>query len=171
MSASFPVREASGTRDVALAREMFLEYASTLPISLCFQGFDEEVATLPGRYVPPSGRLFLAGPPGEAVGCVALRLLDPPPEALGGERAAPVGEVKRLYVRPVARGTGTGRRLVGAVVDAARTFGYRTLCLDTLDEMREARALYESFGFTTTGRYYGPESEGVHYYAMKLGAP
>ena len=86
----------------------------------------------------------------------------------GGARAAPVGEVKRLYVRPAARGTGTGRRLVAAVVDAARAIGYRTLCLDTLDGMREARSLYESFGFATTTRYYGPIDDGIVYYAMKL---
>ena len=168
MSHALAIREASGARDLALAHELFVEYAASLPISLCFQGFDEELATLPGRYSRPSGRLFLAGPPGEAVGCIALRLLDPPPDALGGVRAAPVGEIKRLYVRPVARGTGTGRRLVVAVVDAARAFGYRTLCLDTLVSMREARALYESFGFQATARYYGPESESSVYYAMKL---
>ena len=168
MSAPVPVRQASGARDLALARELFAESATTLSIDLCYQGFDEELATLPGRYAPPSGRLFLAGARDDAVGCVALRPLDPPPDALGGASAAPVGEVKRLYVRPVARGTGTGRRLVGAVVDAARAIGYRTLCLDTLEEMREARALYERFGFAATKRYYGPPTDGVHYYAMKL---
>ena len=168
MSAPLAIREARGDRDTALAHALFVEYASTLSIDLCFQGFDEELATLPGRYAPPLGRLFLAGPPEDAVGCVALRPLDPPPEALGGASAAPVGEVKRLYVRPIARGTGTGRRLVATVVDAARAIGYRTLCLDTLAEMREARALYESFGFRTTSRYYGPVSDGIHYYAMKL---
>ena len=168
MSVPLPIREAHGDRDIALAHALFVEYASTLSIDLCFQGFDEELATLPGRYAPPLGRLFLAGPAGDAVACVALRPLDPPPDALGGASAAPVGEVKRLYVRPVARGTGTGRRLVGTVVDAARAIGYRTLCLDTLDEMREARTLYASFGFRTTSRYYGPVSDGIHYSAMKL---
>ena len=168
MSAPIPIREAEGGRDLALARELFVEYAASLPIDLCFQGFDEEVASLPGRYAPPSGRLFLAGAPGEAVGCIALRALDPPPEALGGASAAPVGEVKRLYVRPVARGTGTGRRLAATVVDAARAIGYRTLCLDTMRSMREARALYASLGFATTHRYYGPPLDDIVYYAMKL---
>ena len=168
MSASPPLRLASSARDLELARELFAEYASTLPIDLAFQGFDEELATLPGRYAPPRGRLFLAGPPGEAVGCIALRELDPPPEALGGAAAAPIGEIKRLYVRPIARGTGTGRRLAAAVVDAARAIGYRTLCLDTLASMREAQALYASLGFTTTARYYGPPLDDIVYYAMKL---
>ena len=168
MSDPLPIREASGAGDVALAHALFVEYAAALSIDLCFQGFAEELATLPGRYAAPLGRLFLAGPPGDAVGCVALRPLEPPPEALGGASAAPVGEVKRLYVRPRARGTGTGRRLVGTVVDAARAIGYRTLCLDTLHEMHEARALYESFGFSPTARYYGPESDRIFYYAMKL---
>jgi len=168
LSAGYPLRLASGARDVALARELFAEYASTLELDLAFQGFDGELSTLPGRYAPPRGRLFLAGPPDEAVGCVALRELDPAPEALGGAAAAPVGEIKRLYVRPVARGTGTGRRLAAAVVDAARAIGYRTLCLDTLASMHEARALYASLGFATTARYYGPPLDDIVYYAMKL---
>ena len=168
MSRDLPLRLAGGARDIALARELFAEYASTLALDLAFQGFDDELATLPGRYAPPRGRLFLAGSPNEAVGCVALRELDPPPAALGGTAAAPVGEIKRLYVRPVARGSGTGRRLAAAVVDAARTIGYRTLCLDTLESMHEARALYASLGFATTARYYGPPLDDIVYYAMKL---
>jgi len=168
LSAAIAIREARGARDLDLARALFVEYAASLPIDLCFQGFDAELAALPGRYAPPHGRLFLAGAPGEAVGCIALRALDPPPEALGGDDAAPVGEVKRLYVRPVARGTGAGRRLAAAVVDAARAIGYRTLCLDTLRSMREARALYASLGFATTARYYGPPLDDIVYYAMKL---
>ena len=168
MSPVLPLRLASGARDVELARELFAEYASTLELDLAFQGFDDELATLPGRYAPPRGRLVLAGSPGEAVGCVALRELDPPPAALGGMTAAPIGEIKRLYVRPVARGTGTGRRLAAAVVDAARAIGYRTLCLDTLASMHEARALYASLGFATAARYYGPPLDDIVYYAMKL---
>lgn len=163
-----PIRIASGDRDLSLARALFREYAAGLDIDLCFQGFDEELASLPGKYAPPLGRLLLAGPPGDAVGCVALRPLDPPPEALGGSRAAPVGEIKRLYVQPRARGTGAGRALAAALVDAARAFGYRTLCLDTLERMHEAQALYESLGFRRCARYYDNPLGDAVYYSLSL---
>ena len=159
------IRPAEGPRDIELARALFLEYAAGLGIDLCFQGFDEELATLPGKYRPPQGRLLLAGPPGDAVGCVALRPLD---VDVSVELATPVGEVKRLYVQPRARGTGTGRVLASALVDAARTIGYRTLCLDTLEHMTEARALYESLGFTRARRYYENPLDHVVYYALTL---
>jgi len=167
-AAAPPIRVARGEHDLALVRGLFVEYAGGLGIDLCFQGFDEELASLPGRYAPPLGRLLVAGAEGDALGCVALRPLDPPPEALGGARAAPIGEVKRLYLRPAARGTGTGRALAVAIVDAARAIGYRTLCLDTLGRMREARALYESLGFRRCERYYVNPIDDIVYYAMKL---
>ncbi len=171
MGAPHPVRRARDERDLALARALFEEYAAGLGVDLCFQGFADELAELPGKYGPPLGCLLLAGPPGDAVGCVALRALDPPPSALGGARAAPVGEVKRLYVQPRARGTGAGRALAGAIVDAARAIGYRTLCLDTLERMTEARALYESLGFVRCARYYDNPLADACYYALDLHAP
>ena len=171
MSADLPVRLARTEADVALARGLFEEYAAWLGIDLGFQGFADELATLPGRYGPPLGCLILAGPPGDALGCVALRQLDPPPAVLGGARGAPVGEVKRLYVQPRARGTGTGRALAQAIVDAARAFGYRTLCLDTLARMSEARALYESLGFSRCARYYPNPHDDAVYYSLDLHAP
>jgi hypothetical protein len=168
LSASPPLRLASSARDLELARELFAEYASTLPIDLAFQGFDEELATLPGRYAPPRGRLFLAGPPGEAVGCIALREVEPPPVALGGAAAR---RSARSSGCTCGRSRAAPAPAVGsrpAVVDAARAIGYRTLCLDTLASMREAQALYASLGFTTTARYYGPPLDDIVYYAMKL---
>jgi len=164
-----PLRLAAGARDMALARSLIEEYAAWLGIDLCFQGIDEELATLPGKYAPPEGRLFLAGPPGDAVGCIALR-----PIALEGGGPAfvpPVGEVKRLYVQPRARGTGTGRALGTAIVDAARSIGYRTLCLDTLERMAEARALYESLGFVRCAPYYRNPIDDVVYYRLDLARP
>jgi GNAT superfamily N-acetyltransferase len=164
-----PIRVAQGARDTALARALIEEYAAWLGVDLCFQGLDEELATLPGKYAPPSGRLLLAGEPGDAVGCVALR-----PRATGSFGApdaafvAPVGEVKRLYVQPRARGAGAGRALAAAIVDAARTIGYRTLCLDTLERMHAARALYESLGFRPCERYYDNPLDDVVYYALAL---
>ncbi|MBK6394669.1 MAG: GNAT family N-acetyltransferase [Betaproteobacteria bacterium] len=174
MALTHPIRVARGEHDVELARSLFREYAAWLGVDLCFQGFEEELAALPGKYASPLGILLLAGPPGDAVGCAALRPLprsgsDSNP-ALAGF-AAPVGEVKRLYVQPRARGTGAGRALAGAVVDAARAIGYRTLCLDTLERMTEARALYESLGFVRCARYYDNPLADACYYALDLHAP
>jgi GNAT superfamily N-acetyltransferase len=141
------IRHASGAADVALARRLFEEYAAWLAEDLCFQGFAEELATLPGKYAPPRGRLLLAGSPGDAFGCVALRPLD---DGADG----PVGEVKRLYVAPGARGQGWGGKLARAVIDEGRVAGYAQLKLDTLERMTDARRLYESLGFVGCEPYY-----------------
>ena len=133
--------------DLATVRALFLEYAQSLSINLCFQNFDQELATLPGHYAPPDGRLFLArlgdAPLGPAVGCVALRRL--------GEH---VSEMKRLYVRPAFRRQGAGRLLAAEVLAASRRIGYHSMRLDTLASMREAIALYRSLGFREIEPYY-----------------
>ncbi len=136
----------AGARDIALARSLFEEYASWLNEDLCFQGFAQELATLPGAYAPPRGRLLLAGPSGDAFGCVALRPLHDDRES--------VAEVKRLYVQPRARGEHWGRRLASLVIEEARQIGYRELKLDTLQRMTQARRLYESLGFVECEPYY-----------------
>ena len=153
------LRHVNGERDVALARALFEEYAAWLAVDLCFQGFAQELASLPGAYALPRGRLLLAGEPGEAFGCIALRPLD-----------AAVGEVKRLYVQQRARGCGWGRRLVEAIVDEARAIGYATLKLDTLERMAEARALYASAGFRPCEAYYRNPLGDTIYMALDLGA-
>ena len=169
-AAAFPIPVAPGERDLALARGLIEEYAAGLGVDLCFQGLADELATLPGKYGAPAGRLLLAGPPDDAVGCIALRPLAPGSFGVSDDAfAPPVGEVKRLYVQPRARGTGTGRALATATVDAARAFGYRTLCLDTLERMSEARALYESLGFRRCARYYDNPLGDVAYYVLRLG--
>ena len=140
------IRQASGARDVALARSLFEEYARWLDEDLCFQGFAQELATLPGAYAPPRGRLLLAGLPEDAFGCVALRPL--------GDETDRAAEVKRLYVQPRARGEHWGRRLATRVIDEARRIGYRELKLDTLQRMTQARRLYESLGFVECDPYY-----------------
>jgi ribosomal protein S18 acetylase RimI-like enzyme len=152
------IREASGARDVALARALFDEYAAGLGVDLCFQGFAEELATLPGAYAPPRGALLLAGSPDDAFACVALRPLD-----------AAAGEVKRLYVQPRARGQGWGRRLVDAVIDRARAIGYRELKLDTLGSMTQAQALYASVGFRPCAPYYRNPLGDTIYMSLTLG--
>ena len=154
------VRPATTAEDVALARALFVEYAKWLNVDLCFQGFDRELATLPGAYAPPEGRLLLVGTPQAAFGCIALR-------PLGGEKT-PTGEVKRLFVQPAARNGGWGRRLVDAMIAEARAIGYRELKLDTLDWMTDARNLYAKVGFRACAPYYANPLPGVVYMAMTL---
>ncbi len=151
------IRDADGAADVALARTLFEEYAAWLNVDLCFQDFAEELATLPRAYAPPRGRLLLAGPPGDAFGCIALRPLE-----------GSVGEVKRMFVQPRARGAGWGRKLADQVVAQARLIGYRELKLDTLGWMSEARALYASLGFRPVDAYYRNPLPGVVYMALPL---
>jgi putative acetyltransferase len=158
-----PLRQAATPQDIAQARSLFGEYATWLAVDLCFQGFAEELATLPGAYAPPRGMLLLAGPADAAIGCIALRPLHGAPKADDG-----VAEVKRLYVRPAARGTGLGRRLVEGVIAGARAIGYRELKLDTLATMGEACALYESLEFRECAPYYHNPIAGAVYLSRAI---
>lgn len=137
-------------------REIFQDYADSLEIDLCFQGFGEELATLPGDYAPPRGHLLLADVDGSLAGCCALRPLDMTdyPNAC---------EMKRLYVRKAFRGFGLGRQLAEAILDAARQRGYTCVLLDTLDSMESARALYAELGFMEIPPYYHNPIAGSHY--------
>ena len=122
---------------IAIARELFLEYAESLGFSLCLQDFDQELAGLPGRYAAPAGRLLLALDGGQAAGCAALQPID-----------GRICEMKRLYVRPAFRGRGIGRTLAQALIAEAREIGYAFMRLDTIpSKMQEAVVLYERLGF------------------------
>jgi putative acetyltransferase len=138
--------EAESAGDLARIRVLFAEYGASLPFSLCFQRFEEELAGLPGAYARPEGCLLLALGEDEAVGCVALRKI-----------AEGVAEMKRLFVRPAFRGKGIGRILAEAILDEAAKAGYRSIKLDTIDSMKEAITLYRDLGFETTSPYtYNP---------------
>ena len=135
--------EASSPAEIAAVRELFLEYAQSLGFSLCFQGFDEELAGLPGDYAPPRGRLWLLKVDGAAAGCGALH-------ELNGD----VCEIKRVYVRPQFRGQRLGRLIMDHAIATARSLGYRAMRLDTVAEkMQTAVKMYREMGFQEIAPY------------------
>ena len=147
--------------EIAAIAILFREYADWLGIDLSFQGFETELATLPGKYAPPTGELVIArAPDGGALGCVAVRPLG----------TAAVCEMKRLYVRPVARGLGIGGALVATIMEAAQALGYAEMKLDTLPSMAEALALYKRFGFAEIEPYYHNPVPGTVYLGKALSA-
>jgi GNAT superfamily N-acetyltransferase len=135
------VERATSLRDLEAIRVLFQEYADSLGVNLDYQGFEKELRDLPGDYAAPSGMLLLARSNDEVVGCVGVRPLN--------ERVA---EMKRLYVRPAARGTGLGRTLSEAAIDFARQL-YVRMRLDTLPTMGRAQELYRALGFVTIAPY------------------
>lgn len=134
--------QASTPDQIEHARALFNEYAASLSFSLCFEGFTEELAALPGAYSPPQGRLLLAYDNGEPVGCIAMRPIAPA-----------TCEMKRLYVKPSQRRTGTGRLLVQRLLAEATAAGYTHMRLDSTHDMKAAHALYGALGFYRIERY------------------
>ncbi len=148
-----------GSGEIEVARTLFLEYTASLRIDLSFQGVIAELAGLPGNYAPPRGQILIAWSregqhgPAHAVGCVAMRPLTEEGYC----------EMKRLYVRPQARGQDLGRRLAQAIISCAREAGYARMRLDTLVSMQAAQALYASLGFRPTEPYYDNPIQETRY--------
>ncbi len=151
----------SSPQELDATRDIFREYARDLGVDLCFQQFDQELASLPGDYAAPRGALLLAKVDGQIAGCCALRPLDNAdyPNAC---------EMKRLYVRKDFRAMGLGRELAEAALAAARQAGYSCVLLDTLDDMEAARALYHDLGFQEIPPYYHNPIPGAHYLKAEL---
>ena len=158
---SITLRTPSTPAELDAVRDIFREYASSLGVDLCFQGFDAELAQLPGDYAEPRGALLVAEVEGAVAGCCALRPLDTAdyPNA---------SEMKRLYVRKAFRGFGLGRELAETMLDRARQAGYACVLLDTLDDMESARALYTDLGFEEIPPYYHNPIAGAHYLKVDI---
>jgi ribosomal protein S18 acetylase RimI-like enzyme len=144
------------------ARNLFREYATMPGVAPCIEDFEKEVASLPGAYAPPDGRLLLAiqdapGNPGEVFGCAALRRLE-----------QDACEMKRLYVRPAFRGERAGRELVKELIAEARSIGYRRMLLDTLPSMNAAHKLYRTLGFREIPSYQKNPIPGALFFELAL---
>ena len=138
-------------------KALFREYEKFLDVDLCFQGFEEELATLPGKYAPPTGELLIAMVDDRVAGCVGVRPIEPG-----------VCEMKRLYVRPEFRGLGLGRDLAERIIAVSRKMGYRQMKLDTLGFLEAAIHVYRSLGFREIGSYYNNPLEEVMYWQLDL---
>jgi len=154
---NFKLDQVEGAQLIAVARELFREYAEAIGTDLEYQGFSAELASLPAPYAPPAGALLIAQDAARVAGCVALRKLD-----------GNICEMKRLYVRPDFRGSGLGKTLIEAVVHAARHAGYRELRLDTLPSMASAQSLYRRIGFVEIQPYGEKYLPGTRFYSLEL---
>ncbi len=151
------IQHARFPRDAAIVRRLIRAYHEDIGVDLGFQDFDAELAALPGRYARPAGRLMLAWQGSAAIACVALRPID-----------AARCEMKRLYVRPAARGQDLGRRLAERICSEGRDAGYRRIFLDTLPTMAAAMALYRSIGFEPVEPYVFNPIPGATFLARDL---
>ena len=153
------IAPADSPADLPTITQLFRAYAASLPIDLGYQNFDAELASLPGKYTPPTGALLIARDASDAaLGCVAMRPLDEPG----------ICEMKRLYVAPAGRGQGLGKQLARAIIEAARAANYREMRLDTLATMHEAQKLYRALGFTEIAAYYDTPIENTVFMSLTL---
>lgn len=152
------IEQAESEDEIATARELFREYEAWLGLDLCFQGFEQELAQLPGKYAMPDGRLYLAYSDGKLAGCIAMRKL-----------RDGICEMKRLFMRDGFRGAGIGVQLIERLIADAREIGYSRMRLDTFPpKMGKAVILYESHGFVPIQPYYDNPNESVLFMELAL---
>lgn len=151
------IRNASFPADATAVLGIWREFVASPSVSLDYQGNEAEFADLPGKYAQPYGRVILAERLGELNGCIALRKVNDG-----------ICEMKRLYVRPRARGLGIGRLLATSLIDEARSIGYSEMRLDVLAEFERARALYESLGFAPADPVSFNPLPGTAFLGLKL---
>jgi len=151
------IKQAQTTSEIEAIRTLFRQYEELLAVDLCFQRFEEELSSLPGKYSLPEGDLLIAFDGEKAVGCVAVRKLNDG-----------VCEMKRLFVKPEARRNGLGRKLATQIIAIARELGYEMMRLDTLVKLTEALDLYQTLGFRKTAPYYENPLPGVIYLELDL---
>lgn len=145
--------------DLDSVRVLFIEYQQSIGVDLGFQGFDDELADLPGKYAAPHGVLLVSKAGDEAIGCVALR-----------RHSDDEAELKRLYLRPAFQHRRIGALLLDAAIERARSIGYRAIVLDTLSTMTAARAAYGARGFVPIPPYYANPEPGAEYFRLTLEA-
>ena len=143
--------------DIPEVRAMLREYLDWIGLDLAFQEIDEELAGLPGDYAPPRGALFVVPEANRLVAMIGLRPLE-----------GTISEMKRLFVRPEARGRGLAKQLIAHVLDEARRLGYSEIRLDTLPMMGDAQALYAAMGFADIEAYYETPIAGTRFMALRL---
>lgn len=151
------IKQVQTKKEIENIRVLFREYEKFLGVDLCFQGFEKELADLPGQYSPPYGQLFIALDNGIPAGCVAVRKI-----------ASDICEMKRLFVRPEARGKGLGRKLAQKTIVTAINFGYSCMRLDTLESLSDAVNLYTKLGFKKTLPYCINPLEGAIFMELDL---
>ena len=143
--------------DLENIKLLFNEYTTMLGVNLTFQGYDEEIKKLPGKYALPYGRLYIAYYNNKAAGCIALRKFE-----------NDGCEMKRLFVRPEYRHLKIGKKLVDKIIEDARELKYKYMVLDTLSNLHEAVSLYRKFGFQEVEAYYENPLDNVLYFKLEL---
>ncbi|MEH1741023.1 GNAT family N-acetyltransferase [Fusobacterium varium] len=143
--------------DLENIKLLFNEYTTMLGVNLAFQGYDEEIKNLPGKYALPYGRLYIAYYDNKAAGCIALRKFE-----------NDGCEMKRLFVRPEYRHLKIGKKLVDKIIEDARELKYKYMVLDTLSNLHEAISLYRKSGFQEVEAYYENPLDNVLYFKLEL---
>lgn len=151
------IYEITDNRQLESIKELFVEYANSLGVDLAFQGFEEELNSLPGKYSLPEGCILLAEVNGYPAGSVALRKI-----------SQEICEMKRLYVRDDFRGLGIGKMLANRIIAKAKELGYSHMRLDTLPTMIAAQVMYKELGFYEIESYVYNPIEGTKFLEFEL---